>query len=152
MHFNLDKVQTIKLFEELSPEELDEIFPLLHPMRVIEGEQLFRQGDKAHTFFVVMTGNYMLYFDDGRAFTFHHQGDIFGWSTVISPFQYTASVVALTEGEILRIPGEEFFQLLQGNVSLGDKLMKKIDAIVSQRLAFARGPGKTDSGASLHKQ
>lgn len=146
MHFNFDKIREISLFEELTPEELDEIYPLLHSMRVVEGEQLIREGDQAHTFFIVMEGHYMLHFKDGRAFMLHHRGDIFGWSTVTSPFWYTASVTALTEGEILRVPGEEFFQLLQGHATLGDKLMKKINAIVQQRMAFIRGSEKSGSG------
>ncbi|MCF8035738.1 MAG: cyclic nucleotide-binding domain-containing protein [Desulfobacteraceae bacterium] len=134
MHLlNIEEIKQLAIFRDLAPEEWAEIYPLLRHVWVIEGEQLIREGDRAHTFFVILNGHFMIHYRDGRAITLNQKGDIIGWSSVISPFQYTGSVTALTHGDLLAIPGARFLELLQSNAPLGDKLIKKISEIVQMR-------------------
>ncbi|MFP3981364.1 MAG: Crp/Fnr family transcriptional regulator [Desulfobacterales bacterium] len=134
MHLlNTEEIKQLWIFRDLAPDEWTEIYPLLRHVWVIEGEQLIRQGDRAHTFFVILNGHFMIHYRDGRAITLNQKGDIIGWSSVISPFQYTGSVTALTRGDLLAIPGARFLELLQSNAALGDKLIKKISEIVQMR-------------------
>jgi len=134
MHLlHIEEIKQLAIFRDLAPEQWAEIYPLLRHVWVIEGEQLIRQGDHAHTFFVILNGHFMIHSRDGRAITLNQKGDIIGWSAVISPFQYTGSVTALTNGDLLAIPGDRFLELLQSNAPLGDKLIKKISEIVQMR-------------------
>lgn len=139
MHLDLQNIQEINLFKDLSHEELDKILPILHPVKVFEGERLIREGDTPQMFYIIISGNYMIYFKDGRAFTLHNKGAMLGWSTVAGPFTYHESVVALTDGEALTIPVEEFLELMQGDSDLGSKITKKVTEIVHQRIAFIKG-------------
>ena len=134
MHLlNTEEIKQLAIFRDLDPDEWTELYPLLRHVWVIEGEQLIRQGDRAHTFFVILNGHFMIHYRDGRALTLNKKGDIIGWSSVIRPFQDTGSVTALTRGDLLAIPGARFLELLQSNAPLGDKLIKKISEIVQMR-------------------
>ncbi len=132
-HLNPEELKELKIFSTLLPDEWTEVYPLLNRLKILEGEQLIRQGTRAHTFFVILYGHFMVHYPDGRALTIDKRGDIIGWSSVISPFRYTADVTALTEADVLSIPGAKFLELLQSNAELGDKLVKTINELVHNR-------------------
>ncbi len=127
------------LFEDLSAEQLGRVSGIMHYMRIHEGETLTVKGEAAHTFFVILSGNFMVAFDEGRAFTLHEQGQIIGWSTVVTPFTYTGTAVALTDGEVLCLSADDFQELLQGDAWISDNLMKHIHQIVSERMPYVTG-------------
>ncbi len=129
-------LETLEIFEELNLDEMAQIGSLFHSMRVNEGEVLTRRGETAHTFYIVLSGNYMVYFKGGKAFTLHDRGDLIGVATIITPFRYRGTTVALTDGEVLAMAGDKFLALIQSNAALGDKLMNKINAVIHQRSPF----------------
>lgn len=144
MSVDIQTIQELDVFSGLKHEELEQLAPLFHPMRIKEGEVIMRRGNPASTFFVVMSGNFMVEFKDERAITLHRKGDIMGWSTVITPFQYTGTAVALTDGEVLSMAGGDFLRLIQENSGLSDKIMRKINAVVSERMPFVLGEKKAE--------
>ncbi|MFO7840239.1 MAG: cyclic nucleotide-binding domain-containing protein [Desulfosalsimonadaceae bacterium] len=127
------EIKEFPVFRELSPKQWSEVYPLLHHIWTIEGEELIREGDRAHTFFIILNGHFMVHYNDDRAFTLNQRGEIIGWSSVIRPFRYTANVTSLTNGEMLSLVGAQFLDLLQANASLGDKLVKKINEDIRHR-------------------
>ncbi len=135
-------IQTLKaldLFADLNFSELKQITPLMHLMKVTEGEVLTRKGEPARTFFIILSGNFMLSFKEERSFTLHNKGNIIGLSTVVTPFRYTGTAVALTDGLVLLMQGQEFLRLIQSNSALGDKIMRKINKIVLERMPYVTG-------------
>ncbi|OQY60169.1 MAG: hypothetical protein B6245_02870 [Desulfobacteraceae bacterium 4572_88] len=139
MPTEIQTLQELDIFKGLKHEELGQITSLMHPMRVTEGEVLMRRGNPASTFFVVLSGNFMVHFKNGQAITLHKKGDIMGWSAVITPFQYTGTAVALTDGEVLSMSGGDFMRLIQENAALSDKIMQKINIVVTERTPFISG-------------
>jgi CRP-like cAMP-binding protein len=139
MHLDFQNIQQIDIFKDLTPEELDQVLAIIHPARVFEGERLIREGDTAQMFYIIISGNYMISFKDGKAFTLHTKGDMIGWSSVASPFTYHESAVALTDGEVLTMPVEEFLHLMQEHSDLGSKITKKVTETVRQRITFIKG-------------
>lgn len=138
MTTDMQTLKSMDLFSELTDDELEGLSVIIHPMRITEGEVLTRRGEFAANFYVVVSGNYMIYFKEGKAFTLHDRGNIIGWSTIVTPFEYTGTCVALTEGEVLCLAGEKFLELLQSNAVVADKIMKKINPIIEKRLPFFR--------------
>lgn len=132
-------LQDISLFEDMDGEELGKISLLMHHIKIQEGEVLTQKGEGAHSFYVILNGNYMVSFDDGRAFTLHEKGQIIGWSSIVSPFKYTGTAVALTRGEALSMSSEDFRLLLQDDARISEKMMLKISAIISQRMPYITG-------------
>ncbi len=142
MSTDIQTLKSLDLFAELNFGELEKIASLMHMMKVAEGEVLTRKGEPARTFFIVLSGNFMLSFKNERSFTLHNKGNIIGWSTVVTPFQYRGTAIALTDGLVLSMPGQEFLRLIQSDSALGDKIMRKINKIVSERMPYTTGSWK----------
>ncbi len=138
MHGYSQLLKKMGLFKALTPKELEQISSIIHPSTVVEGETVIRRGAPAQIFYIVLSGDYLVYFKNGRSFTLHYKGDIFGYTTVVTPFKYSGTVVALTDGEVLTISGQNFLRLIQGNSSLGEKIMKTIYQTMSERLPFVK--------------
>jgi len=142
MSTDIQTLKSLDLFADLNFGELEKIAPLMHSMKIAEGEVLTRKGEPARTFFIVLSGNFMLSFKKDRSFTLHNKGNIIGWSTVVTPFQYRGTAIALTDGLVLSMPGQEFLRLIQSDSTLGDKIMRKINKIVSERMPYTTGTWK----------
>jgi len=139
MSTDIQTLKSLDFFADLNFGELEQIAPLMHLMKVTEGEVLTRKGELARTFFIILSGNFMLSFKEERSFTLHNKGNIIGLSTVVSPFRYTGTAIALTDGLVLLMQGQEFLRLIQSNSALGDKIMRKINKIVSERMPYMTG-------------
>jgi len=153
MSTDIQTLKSLDLFADLNFAELEQIAPLMHLMKVTEGEVLIRKGETARTFFIILSGNFMLSFKEGRSFTLHNKGNIIGWSTVVTPFRYTGTAIALTDGLVLSMQGQEFLRLIQSNSALSDKIMRKINKIVSERMPYVTGTwGKGGTNCLALKQ
>lgn len=142
MSTDIQTLKSLDFFTDLNFGELEKIASLMHMMKVTEGEVLTRKGESARTFFIVLSGNFMLSFKKERSFTLHNKGNIIGWSTVVTPFQYRGTAIALTDGLVLSMPGQEILRLIQSDSTLGDKIMRKINKIVSERMPYTTGTWK----------
>jgi len=152
MPTEIQTIESLDLFKDLENEELESLAESMNPMKVSEGEVLARRKDIAHTFFVTLSGNYMICFKEGRAFTIHDKGSVIGMSTIITPFQFQSTAIALTEGEVLSIPGAKLLELTQSNASLGSKIMHKLNDIAAQRAWYINGfPVLEESGEMENK-
>ena len=137
MSVSIENLESMEIFAELEKEEIEQVLPIIHRMRVKEGEFLAKKGRTATNFYINLDGNFMISFENRKAITLHEKGDIMGWSTLVTPFEYRGSVVALTDGEVLTISGEEFYRLLQAEASIGGKIMKRINEIAASRTALS---------------
>jgi CRP-like cAMP-binding protein len=136
MSASLELLKSIDMFSTFTQEELEKIAPLVNLMKVMEGEILVKRGYRARTFFIVIKGNFLLSFAKGKAITLHNKGDIMGWSTLVTPFTYKGTVIALTDGEVLTLPGQEFYLLLQSDSELSSKIMNEINSIIASRTPY----------------
>ena len=143
MAVNPKTLYDIPLFGDMDADALGKISLLMNYMKVQEGELLTQKGQGAHTFYVIMSGNFLISFNEDRAFTLHEKGQIMGWSSVVTPFRYTGTAVALTHGEVLCLSAEAFRELLRGDARISDLLMKKIYAIFSERMPYFSGTKRT---------
>ena len=146
MAVNPKTLYDMHIFQDMDADALGKISSLMNYMKVQEGELLTQNGQNAHTFYVTLSGNFMLSFNEDRAFTLHERGQIIGWSSVVTPFRYTATAVALTRGEVLSLSAASFRELLMGDARISEILMKKINPIISERMLFyERTKRKMDS-------
>jgi len=132
-------LQPLGFFKDLSQSEIEEFASFLSPMAVKEGDIIIRKGTSALTFFVILSGSFEVSFEKDRSITLDKRGEIMGWSTVVYPFHYTGTVKAMTDGDLLCISSRDFFQLIQTNNVLGEKIMKKINKLATERRAVFSG-------------
>ena len=136
MTVDVNLLATLDLFDGVEREDLELLGELLTPMRVKEGEVLTRRGDPAQNFHIILSGNYMIHFKDGKAFTLHERGGVIGMSTMLEPFDYRGTTVALTDGEVLTVPGDKFNELILGDARLGGTIMRALNDVIAHRMPF----------------
>ena len=139
MAVNPKTLYDMPLFRDMDADALGKISSLMNYMKVQEGELLTQKGQSAHTFYVILSGSFMISFNEDRAFTLHERGQIIGWSSVVTPFRYTGTAVALTRGEVLCLSAASFQELLMGDARISEMLMKKINPIISKRMLYYDG-------------
>ncbi len=136
MSVEIEKIQTLDLFKCLHEEEIKNIAGLITPLQVAEGEELARAETLARDFFIILSGNFMVSFTNGRAITLHKKGEIMGWSTLISPFYYTGTLTALTKGEVLSMSANDLMDLIQNSSDFGKTVMGVVNQIMQDRMPF----------------
>ena len=131
-----EELKRFEIFAEMDLTELKLLSAMAAERRAREGEELIRAGSPARTLYILQTGGLMVAFPDGRAITLHKPGRVVGWSALVSPAHYTASVTCLTDSTLIAFPGNELLRLVQRNVAFGTKIMRKISEVLSRRLPF----------------
>lgn len=132
-------LKTLDFFADLTQHELEMCAAAFKSRAVEADEVIIEQGTPALTFFIILSGTYQLIFKGNRSIVLEQKGEVMGWSTVVHPFHYTGTITAQKRGEVLEISSRTFFELIQRDNTLGEKIMKKIDKIASERRAIAAG-------------
>ena len=132
----IEELKRYEIFAELDLTALKLLSAMAEERHTREGEEVIRVGSPARTLYILQEGNLMVSFPDGRAITLHKPGRVVGWSALMSPTHYTASVTCLTDSTLIAFPGTELLRLVQRNVVFGTKIMRKISEVLSRRLPF----------------
>jgi len=132
-------LKPLDFFIDFKQHELEAFAAVLKSRAVEAGEIIIKRGTPALTFFIILSGTYEVAFEGDRSISLERVGEVMGWSTVVHPFHYTGTITAERDGEVLEISSREFFELIQGDNALGEKIMKKIDKIASERRVIAKG-------------
>ena len=132
-------LKSLDFFVDFKQHELEACAETLKSRTVEAGEVIIERGTPALTFFIILSGTYEVNFEGDRSIILEQMGEVMGWSTVIHPFHYTGTITAKKDGDVLEISSRDFFELIQGDNALGEKIMKKIDKIASERRTIAAG-------------
>ena len=122
----IEELKRYEILADLDPAELKFLSGMAEVTHAREGEVQIQAGLPARTLYILQEGNLMVAFPDGRAITFHKPGRLVGWSALVSPTRYTASVTCLTDSTLITFPGSELLRLVQRNVAMGTKIMRNI--------------------------
>ena len=105
-------------------------------VRTRKDQILFGEGDKATDFFQMEEGQVRMYIlnNEGQEFTqgVFQAGESFGEPALLGDFPYPSSAMAITDGNVWRLPKLEFLQLLKENF----ELHLKLDHVLCQRLQY----------------
>lgn len=132
-------LKPLDFFADFTQLEVEAWAAALKSRTVKAGEVIIERGTPALTFFIILSGTYEVRFQNDRSLLLENKGEVMGWSTVVHPFHYIGTVKARGEGEVLEISSRDFFELIQRDNALGEKVMKKIDRIASERRRIAAG-------------
>ncbi len=138
----IDELKKYEILSDLDPTELKILSSMAETTHAREGEVLIRAGLPARTLYILQEGDLMVAFPDGRAITMHKPGRVVGWSALVSPTSYTASVTCLTDCTLISFSGSELLRLVQRNVAVGTKIMRNISEVLSRRLPFLQEEDK----------
>lgn len=123
-------LKQVPLFRDLNPEDLKALEGEARARRLKRGEVLFLEGEPVHSLFVVEKGLIKVYKLDpeGRKqVVLHLEGPgrvLAEVALFLERPTYPASAEALEESEVLALPKDRFFQLLEGRPPLARALLR----------------------------
>ena len=101
-----------------------------------QGDLLFKQGDLANQFYILLKGRIKLTLGEiGRSvYIVSHAGEAFGWSSLIDRETYTASAECMTLVKLLRFDQEKVLKTLEEDPANGLVFFKRLADILGNRL------------------
>ena len=117
---NLQNLRKSPLFEGLSDQELQQLVDNATPVSLSAGETLMVQGDPGDSAYVVLKGGFEIQKQSGPSLIkidVRNPGEIIGEMALLSNSPRSATVVAVTDSEALRISQEVFEELLSTSPS-----------------------------------
>jgi serine/threonine protein phosphatase PrpC len=133
INFTLDTLKNIPLFRQLNYQQLVRIMNLTRIIPFGEGDLLCEEGDMGNELFVILRGQVELS-ADGAAITTLTNGSHFGEMALIDATPRSASATALTDGKLLIITRDDFFEILRKEAPLAVKLLWSFVQELSTRL------------------
>ena len=127
-------------FEQFQPKHLDKLMTLGSPVHFTEGDILFREGDDAPQFYVLLSGRVALEANFGgrqvRIDTLFG-GDELGWSAVLER-QKQFQARALDSVEALVFEVSRMHDAFDGNPYFGRAFLERLLMVVAERLQNTR--------------
>ena len=108
---------------------------MAEPVSLRAGDVLMRQGDPGDAAHVVIRGEFEIQKQSGQSLIkidVRNPGDVVGEMALLSRASRTATVVAKTDGETLRIPPEAFEELLESSSTAAMAVLRWVMARLSQ--------------------
>ncbi|MBM3125495.1 MAG: cyclic nucleotide-binding domain-containing protein [Chloroflexi bacterium] len=136
---DLNELRKSPLFQALSDEELKQLMDMAESVLLNSGDVLIRQGDPGDAAYIVTRGEFEVQKQSGQSMIkidVRNPGDVLGEMALLARTPRTASVIARSEGEVLRISQEAFEKLLASNSSATMTILHSVMARLSQNEAL----------------
>lgn len=131
----------VRIFSELSEEELGRIAAELRPRHLKRGETLFVQGDPGGALFVVEDGSVgvSVRLADGKNLEIadFHRGDFFGEMSIFESEPRSATCTAKSRCRLLALREHDFHGLLATSPAAAARIMRQMLLVTKRRLQNA---------------
>lgn len=137
----LDWIARQPLFAGLNADQLKVIRSLAMEVQFASGELIFREGDPANRFFIILKGYVSLELQQaGRTVPIRTlgPGDDLGWAWLFRPYYMHFSARTLGSTHAIFFYGARLRQVCEEDHELGYALMKPVAEIVVQNLSATR--------------
>jgi CRP/FNR family transcriptional regulator, cyclic AMP receptor protein len=111
------------------------------PARFERGEIIFREGDTADRFYVIISGKIALESGPAKKPVIIERigaGEVLGWSWMLPPYKWHFTARALEPSEAILFAADILRKYCERDHSLGFELHKRISAVMMKRLQAAR--------------
>jgi len=132
------------LLKGLDGNEVAQMGELCDERAFKEGERIFSEGTRATHLHLCGSGKVDIAIWVGEPWnkdvTVHRaeRGELFGWSAVVAPYTYTASAVAVEDGEEIRIKGSDLLELFNRSPHIASVVSMNLSTEISARLTQTR--------------
>jgi CRP-like cAMP-binding protein len=107
-----------------------------------EGEILFREGDKADTFYVIRKGRVAIQVHNpaggGMIFDTADAGDVVGWTWLVPPYKWVFDASASEDTSAVAFDGACLRGKCEADPAVGYALMNRVMLVMYDRLQAAR--------------
>lgn len=132
---NLQDLRKSPIFQGLSDEELKQLMDMAEPVSLRAGDLLIRQGAPGDAAYVLIRGDFEVQKQSGQSLIkidVRNPGDVVGEMALLSRTPRSASIIAKTDAEALRIPQEAFEKLLRSSTTAAMAILHWVMARLNQ--------------------
>ncbi len=103
-----------------------------------QGAELFKQGQAAERFFILLKGRVKLSIGDTPATNYivNHGGEAFGWSALTGRYVYSGSAVCITPCKLIAFDRDRVEQILDESPREAARFYKNLALTLGNRLAL----------------
>jgi CRP/FNR family cyclic AMP-dependent transcriptional regulator len=134
----LEDLKTIYLMQRLTDPLLEKVRPMVESRFYEDRDVIFREGEKAQGFFMLLKGKILLEVQASEAMMIVlgaiKPGYSFGWSGLIPGEAYTTYAIAAEPSEVLVMEGGRFLGLMEEDHAIGFRIMQGVVNILKKRL------------------
>jgi CRP-like cAMP-binding protein len=127
---------TTPMFEELDPSEIGEIVQIVDTVKYHPGDMVFREGESGDAWYTLYKGEVevLKQSDTGeKSIKVLGEHSCFGEIAVLDGLPRSASIRAVTDSVVLRIPMNEFNELINNDDLVAYKLIKQMAITLAGR-------------------
>jgi CRP-like cAMP-binding protein len=129
-------------FVDVDEATLRKVAMISQEVRPAAGDTLFREGDKAENFYLILEGEIDLKYavggDEDRTVDTLVAGDLLVWSAMVEPYTCTASGVVRKNARLIAIDGKQLRGLCETNHDLDYSMLVALTSVLATRLEGAR--------------
>ena len=129
-------------FKGLDPELIEFLAGCARNVHFKEGEILFREGDKADTFYVIRKGRVAIQVHNpaggGMIFDTADAGDVVGWTWLVPPYKWIFDASASEDTSAVAFDGACLRGKCEADPAVGYALMNRVMLVMYDRLQAAR--------------
>jgi signal transduction histidine kinase len=132
---NLQDLRKSPIFQGLSDEELQQLMDMAEPVSLRAGDLLIRQGEPGDAAYVLIRGDFEVQKQSGQSLIkidVRNPGDVVGEMALLSRTPRSASIIAKTDSEALRIPQKAFEELLRSSTTAAMAILHWVMARLNQ--------------------
>lgn len=144
-------MKKLPIFRGLPKSTAVALWPLLHELRLPEGEHIFEQGDPAEQVYVVVDGEIEIVYqpDDGGSIKVGviRRGGVVGLSAALGRRVYTSGAQASCPSQVVWMAREDLKRFCRNNADAGEQVLERLAHAIAGRLE--KPP--TDIALQLHQ-
>jgi CRP-like cAMP-binding protein len=124
------------IFWAMSKDSVKEIMGISVTESHKEGEVLFRAGDLANTFYILLKGRVKLSLGETGQVVYivSNAGEAFGWSSLIGRERFSAEAECMAPTKLIKFDKEKLEKILERNPANSLILFKRLAEILGNRL------------------
>lgn len=129
-------IKQADLFWGLDKDFINELMDVGKKETHKKGTALFREGESANHFYVLLKGRVRLKIgeDDQFVYVVSHAGEAFGWSSLVGRDLYSSSGECIEDTSLLIFESDSVQRLAEDNPVNGMALYKKLAGVLGNRL------------------
>ncbi len=122
------------LFRGMDIEFMKEVIDLTVNISSKAGDNLFKVGDPANFFYILLKGSVTMERGKGKWYTAKQPGELFGWSALIHRKEFAASAACDVDSELLKIESDPFLKLLESSPTNKAVLYEQLAKMIGGQL------------------
>lgn len=132
-------IQQSDLFWGMDKGFVEAIMEIAEKQSFGKGDYLFREGENAALFYILLTGRVKLMIGEAGqvTYTVDHAGEAFGWSSLVGLESYSASAECMEPTTLDKFEREKFRKILKNDTANGLIFYKRLAGSIGNRLLWS---------------